>query len=224
MKTLERPRILTPKGLVAPARGLAIPTEGIAVMDGRDATVYVGAGVADRAVDRLKVARRKWRRGMRPLPEICGGAVSAKWYGQAIMQAFGSGSSGGAPNIDFLSDSMKVMLTTSTYVPDQDAHVFKSDVTNEISGTGYSAGGTALATKTLGYTSGTNVIKFDADDTAWASSTLVARIAPLYDATPSTDATRPLMIYVDFGADVSTTNGTLTIVWDSAGICTITPA
>ncbi len=204
--------------------GLIVPSEGLVLADGRNASVYLGEAASQRAVDGLKRARMRYRRGMRPLPEIAGGAVSSKWYGQAIMQAFGSGSSGNAPNIDFLSDSIKTMLTTSSYVPDQDAHVFKSDVTNEISGTGYSAGGTALATKTLGYTSGTNVIKFDADDVAWASSTLTARIAVIYDATPSTDATRPLMVFIDFGADVSTTNGTFTIVFDSAGICTITPA
>jgi hypothetical protein len=152
-------------------------------------------------------------------------AVTAKWFGQAIMQAFGSGSAGNAPNVDFLSDTIKVMLCTSTYTPDQDAHVFKSSVTNEVAnGNGYTTGGVALATKTLGYTAGTNVIKFDADDVSWAASTITARYAVIYDDTPATDATKPLLGYVDFGADVSTTNGTLTITWDAAGIFTITPA
>lgn len=203
--------------------GLLVPKTGLVVTEGGDATVYVGAAAVSKAERRLDPPRSRRRAG-RPLPVIAGGAVTAKWYGQAIMQAFGSGSSGNAPNIDFLSDTIKTMLTTSSYTPDQDAHVFKSDVTNEVSGTNYSAGGTTLTTKTLGYTSGTNVIKFDSDDASWASSTITARIAVIYDSTPGTDATRPLMIYVDFGADVSTTNGTFTIVFDSAGICTITPA
>jgi hypothetical protein len=151
-------------------------------------------------------------------------AVTAFWYGQAIMQAFGSGSAGGAPNVDYLSDSIKCMLCTSTYVPNQDTHVFKSDVTNEVSGTAYVATGSALANKTLGYTGGTNVIKFDADDVVWAASTITARIAVIYDATPATDATRPLLWYVDFGADVSSTNGNFTIQFDANGISTITPA
>lgn len=151
-------------------------------------------------------------------------AVSAKWYGKAIMDAFGGTGSGTAPNIDFLSDSIKVMLCTSSYTPDQDAHEFKSDVTNEVSGTGYTATGTALTTKTLAYTSGTNVIKFDADDVTWASSTITARYAVIYDATPGSDATRPLMGYVDFGADQSSNNGAFTISWDANGILTITPA
>jgi len=150
-------------------------------------------------------------------------AVTAYWYGQAIMQAFGSGSAGNAPNIDFLSDTIKVMLCTSTYTPAQDTHVFKSDVTNEITGTGYTAGGATLGSKTLDYTAATNVIKFDGADVAWTSSTLTARYAVIYDDTPATDATKPLLGYVDFGADQSTVNGTFTITWDAAGILKITP-
>ena len=151
-------------------------------------------------------------------------AVTALWYGQAIMQAFGSGSAGGAPNIDFLSDTIKVMLCTNAYTPAQDTHVFKSDVTNEVTGTGYTAGGATLGSKTLDYTAGTNVIKFDAADVSWAASTITARYAVIYDDTPATDATKPLLGYVDFGADQSTSNGTFTITWDAAGILKITPA
>ena len=160
----------------------------------------------------------------RELRSIRGGAVTAFWFGQAIMQAFGSGSAGNAPNIDFLSDTIKCMLTTSSYAVNQDTHVFKSDVTNEVSGTGYTAAGTTITTPTLGYTGGTNVIKFDGDDAQWTSSTITARLAVIYDSTPSTDATRPLLSYIDFGADVSTTNGTFAIVFAAAGILTITPS
>jgi hypothetical protein len=151
-------------------------------------------------------------------------AVTAFWYGQAILQAFGSGSVGGAPNIDFLSDTIKVMLCTSAYTPNQDTHVFKSDITNEVSGTGYTAAGATLANKALTYTGGTNVIMFDADDVAWTSSTITARYAVIYDATPASDATRPLLGYIDFGADQTTSNGTFTITFAAGGILTITPA
>jgi hypothetical protein len=151
--------------------------------------------------------------------------VTAYWYGQAIMQAFGSGSSGGAPNIDYLSDTIKVSLHTSSYTPAQDTHVFRSDLTNEVAnGNGYTTGGATLANKTLGYTAGTNVIKFDADDVAWADSTITARYAVIYDDTPATDATKPLLGYVDFGADVSSVAAAFTITWAAAGILTITPA
>jgi hypothetical protein len=151
-------------------------------------------------------------------------AVSAKWFGQAIMQAFGSGSAGNAPNIDYLSDTIKVALFTNAHAPDQDVDVFYDAAhgMTEVTGTGYSAGGATLGTKTLDYTGATNVIKFDAADTSWANSTITARYACIYDDTPA--ANKPFLGYVDFGADVSTTNGTFAITWDAAGILTITPA
>ena len=52
------------------------------------------------------------------------------------------------------------------------------------------------------------------------SSTITARYAVIYDST-GTSSTSALIGYVDFGADVSTTNGTFQITWDSAGIFTI---
>lgn len=114
------------------------------------------------------------------------------------------------------------MLTTSSYTPNQDTHQYKSDVTNEISGTGYTAGGVTLASCTSTYTGGTNVLSLDAGDAAWTSATFTARYAVVLDSTPGTDATRPLICYVDFGADQSVTTGTFTIVWNASGIVTIT--
>ena len=42
-------------------------------------------------------------------------AITAKWFGQALAQALGSGTAGNAPNIDWLSDTIKVMLCTSAF-------------------------------------------------------------------------------------------------------------
>jgi hypothetical protein len=151
--------------------------------------------------------------------------VSAKWFGQAIMQAFGSGVAGNAPNIDYLSDEIKVALFTSAHAPDQDADVFydASNGMTEVTQAGnYTTGGVVLGTKTLDYTAGTNVIKFGAADASWASSTITARYAEIYDNTPASN--KPLLGFVDFGADVVSTNGTFLIDWDAAGLLTITPA
>jgi hypothetical protein len=144
-------------------------------------------------------------------------AVSAKVYGLAQK---------GLANkeIDWDSDAIKVMLCTSAYTPDQDTHQYKSSVTNEVSGTGYTAGGNTLTSCTSTYTSGTNVLMLDAADTSWTTSTITARYAVIYDSTPATDATRPLIAYVDFGADVVSSGGTFSITWDAAGIVTLTAA
>lgn len=144
-------------------------------------------------------------------------AVTAKLYGKALQSAFNK-------EIDWDTDVIKVMLCTSAYTPDQDTHQYKSSVTNEASGTGYTASGAILTTSAPSYTAGTNTLVLDAADTAWTGSTITARYAVIYNSTPGTDATRPLIAYVDFGADVSTTAGTFTITWDAAGIVTITAA
>lgn len=144
-------------------------------------------------------------------------AVTNKWYGNAFKAAFNK-------EIDFNSDVIKVALVTSAYVFDQDAHAYFSSITNEITGTGYTAGGATLATPTVTYTGTTNVLSLDGGDVSWASSTLTARGAVVYDSTPGTAATNPLICFVDFGADVSTTAGTFSITWDAAGIATVTVA
>jgi hypothetical protein len=146
-------------------------------------------------------------------------AVTAYWYAYGLLNAYGGSTAGDAYTCDFLSDTVKVALTTSSYTPNQDTHDFFNDVTNEVSGTGYTAGGSTLGSKTLAATN--NVVKFDAADTSWATSTITARRAVIYKDT-GTSSTSPLLAWVDFGADVSSSAGTFQITWDSAGIMTIT--
>jgi hypothetical protein len=144
--------------------------------------------------------------------------MASKLYGQFIQQSFNK-------EIDWDSDTIKVALLNNTYTPDQDAHNYYDDVAAyEVTGTGYTAGGITLANKTNTYNSATNVIVLDADDVTWASSTITARYAVVYDATPATNATRPLIGYVDFGSDQSSSNGNFTITWDSTGIVRVTVA
>lgn len=142
-------------------------------------------------------------------------AITAKLYGK-FLQTLGN------KEIDLDSDTLKVMLCTNAYVPDQDVHDYKNDVTNEVVGTGYTAGGISLTGVTWTYDAATNTMKLDATDISWPGSTITARYAVVYDGTPGTDATRPVIGYVDFGADVSTTNGTFSITWSASGIVTIT--
>jgi hypothetical protein len=141
-------------------------------------------------------------------------AVTAYWYGQSLLKALNK-------EIDFDTDVIKVMLCTSAYVPSQDTHVYKDvSVTNEVTGTGYTAGGATLTTKTIAYDGTTNIIKLDADDVTWTNSTLTARYAVIYDDSPASN--KPLLGYVDFGADQSSSSGNFTITWDANGILKIT--
>lgn len=145
--------------------------------------------------------------------------MASKLYGQFIQQSFNK-------EIDWDSDTIKVALLTNSYTPDQDAHNYLDDVSSyEVTGaTGYTTGGATLANKTNTYSSATNVIVLDADDVTWSSSTITARYAVIYDATPSTAATKPLIGYVDFGSDQSSSNGNFTITWDATGIVRVTVA
>lgn len=143
--------------------------------------------------------------------------MPSKLYGNFVLKALNK-------EIDFDTDTIKVALLSSSYTPDQDAHDYFNDVSaNEVSGTGYTAGGNTLASKTATYDSANNVVILDAADTTWASSTITARYAVIYDST-GTSSTSPLIGYVDFGSDQSSTSGNFTITWDSTGIVRITVA
>lgn len=145
-------------------------------------------------------------------------AVSAKVFGQFIMSVMNK-------EIDWDTDTIKVMMTTSGYTPDQDTHRYKSSVTSEVTGTGYTAGGATLSSVTISYNASTNTVTVDAADVVWANSTIAnARYAVIYDSTPASDATRPLIAFVDFGENFSSTAGPFTLSWDAAGIATLTAA
>lgn len=144
--------------------------------------------------------------------------MASKLFGSVVAKAFNK-------EIDLDSDTIKVALLTSAFTPNQDTQDYFDDVaTNEVTGTGYTSGGATLASKSVSYNASTNEFTFDADDVTWASSTITARYAVIYDATPATNATRPLIGYVDFTSDQSSTNGNFTVTWDATGIFKFTVA
>lgn len=201
-------------------------------------------------------------------------AVTGSFYRSVFAKAFNK-------EINFNSDSIQLMLCTSSYAYDLDAHVYKSSVTNEVTGTGYTAGGAVLGSAAVGDFSGNTYTTSRANTTAyvvgqivrpatgngylyqcstagtsgssiptyptvvgqtvtdgtvtwtcvgrgimvmsganvqWTTATITARYGVLYDASPSTDATRPLIALIDFGADQTSTAGTFLIQWDPSGI------
>lgn len=145
-------------------------------------------------------------------------AVTGKVYANFPLGQHGGagdGTSQAARRVDWLSDTIKVMLCTSTYTPSQTTHAYKSSITNEVTGTGYTAGGATLGSPTA--TKSSLVVSLDAADTSWTTSTITARYAVIYKDTGSA-ATSPVLGYVDFGADATSTAGTFTITWDATGI------
>lgn len=135
-------------------------------------------------------------------------------YGNVFNKAFNK-------EIDLDTDAIKCALTTSTYTPNQDTHAYFSSVTNEVSGTGYTAGGVTLTSPTPSYTGATNTFAFDAADVSWTTASFTTRYAVVYDAT-GTAATSALIMYVDFGADQTVSAGTFTLQWNAAGLFSVT--
>ena len=91
-------------------------------------------------------------------------AVTATCYGKHFEGQWGSTA---ARRIDWPADTVKCMLTTNAYTPDPDTHDFINDVTNEVTGAGYTAGGATVGSKTVTYDSATNETRMDCADPAW---------------------------------------------------------
>lgn len=202
-----------------------------------------------------------------------------KWYGNGLKAILNK-------EIDFNSDAIKLMLASSSYTPSQ-AHDYKDDVTNEVTGTNWAAGGVTLANCTIAFTAadswgtsranstayavgdlvrpatgnghvyrcivagtsggsiptwptvagqtvtdggatwaeaGVGVVVLDADDVSVANATLTGgRVLVVYDSTPGTDATRPLIGYATLDSDLSPNAGTVAITFAATGLLTLTP-
>lgn len=93
-------------------------------------------------------------------------AVTSKAYGPALQSILNG-------EIDFDTDTIKAMLTTSAYTPNTDTHRYKSSVTNEVTGTGYTAGGVTLASKTVTYTAANSWGSARANSTGYALGDVV---------------------------------------------------
>lgn len=112
--------------------------------------------------------------------------------------------------IDFDTDTFKVMLVTSTYTPNKDTHDKRDDVTNEVSGTGYTAGGVAsVCTVTKDTANDKVTLSFAA--VSWATATITARGAVYYKSRGGASSADELVAYVDFAGDVSSTGATFSL-------------
>jgi hypothetical protein len=113
--------------------------------------------------------------------------------------------------VDYDTDTFKVMLVTSAYTENKDTHTKRSDVTNEVAGTGYTAGGTAV-TVTVGAVDTVNDrVDISFATVTWPTSSITARKAIYYKSRGGASTADEIIAVNDFGADVSTTLGTFTL-------------
>ena len=103
--------------------------------------------------------------------------------------------------IALFTDSATLGATTTAY-----------STSDEVVGTGYTAGGNTLTISTNPTSSGTTAL-LDFADTTWSSATITARGALIYLADGVTD---PAVAVLDFGSDKTSTAGDFTIVFPAA--------
>jgi hypothetical protein len=107
------------------------------------------------------------------------------------------------------ADTMYLALYTSSATLDATTTAYTA--TNEVSGTGYVAGGQALTT--VAPTSSGTTAFLDFNDETWTSSTITARGALIYNDTQAGD---PAVAVLDFGGDKTSTAGDFTVVFPVA--------
>lgn len=130
-------------------------------------------------------------------------------YQNFILRQFNGNS------INFPADTIKVMLTTVTYTPTVVTDIFKSSVTNEVTGTNYTARGATVGAIAASETAGT--LSVSGNSVTWAQSATGfsnARYAVLYKDT-GVDGTSPLIGYIDLVSSQGNVAGDLIINWSS---------
>jgi hypothetical protein len=113
-------------------------------------------------------------------------------------------------NIDLDSDTFKMLLVTSSYTPNKQSHNRRDDISNQVTGTGYTAGGvTVAATVTLDTANDRTVVEFASG--SWSSSTITARGAVVYKSRGGNASDDELVFYNDFGSDTSSTDSVFVV-------------
>jgi hypothetical protein len=141
-------------------------------------------------------------------------------YGKTPINLLGGETAGESLKIDWLSDTIRAALFTSSYTPAQDTDELYSALTNEVAnGNGYTTGGVALTTTGPSYTSGTNTTGFTTSTApSWTASGagFSFRYVVVYSATSSV-----LIGWLDYGSTLTlNASDTFTVTFDAAGIFT----
>lgn len=133
----------------------------------------------------------------------------------AITQAMCTSFKVGILGADFDFDTgttqvFKIALFTSSATLSAATTAYAA--TNEVSGTGYSAGGNTLTISQVPTSTGTTAF-LDFADTTWSTATITARGALIYLANGTTN---PAIAVLDFGSDKTSTAGNFTIQFPAA--------
>jgi hypothetical protein len=104
--------------------------------------------------------------------------------------------------IDIDTDTFYTKLVTHFYTENKDTHTKRSDVTNEVTGTGYTAGG-IVQPITVTKDNATDRVILALGTIQWPSSTITARKAITYKRRGGASSADELVCCNDFGSDQS---------------------
>lgn len=131
----------------------------------------------------------------------------------------------GNGGVNLSSLTVKCMVVTGSYTPNQNTHDFRDDLgATEVSGTGYTSGGNTLANPVVSLDGSGNVtVDFD-DPATWsqnASGFTDGRRAVIYVARGGASSADELIGYTDdFGADKGNVDGDFSIAINASGLYT----
>jgi hypothetical protein len=123
--------------------------------------------------------------------------------------------------VNFETDTIKCALLKDSYTPDKDHNQWSDVSADEVSGSGYTTGGTALNGCSVTQDNANDLCKLDADDVVFSSVSLTGDNAPRYAVIyDDTLANKDLICVFDFGSALEA-NGDLTIKFDANGLVNI---
>ena len=110
------------------------------------------------------------------------------------------------------SGTWKILLTTSSYTPDIDAHVYVSDVTNELVGTGYVR--KTLAGQAVSIDTGNDRADFKANNVTWTAIQAGTAAKAIVYRFVTVDGDSPIIACLDITPATITNGGDFTLEWD----------
>lgn len=112
------------------------------------------------------------------------------------------------------TDTYKVLLVSASDAANKATHTKRSDIATEITGTGYTAGGTA-STLTVALDTTNHKETWTFTTVSWTTATIAAVGAVIYKSRGGASSADNLIAYVDFGGTVTSTAGTYTLTFSS---------
>lgn len=120
------------------------------------------------------------------------------------------------------ANTYKMSLHTNSFVPDAETHKNFSDLTNEVSGTGYTAGGDDIGDPTTTSDEVNEEVKVDWDDYTFVTITVPEiRYAVIYKDT-GTPSTSTIIGILDFGENKASVAQDFIVTINAHGVLNVT--